>query len=750
MSSIVAPGLDTREFFQTGEARIDGREKVSGRASYTADFSRPGMLWAAFVKSPFAHARIRSISTGDARAVEGVRAVITGQDIGPKLFGRRLADWPILAVDKVRFIGDRIAAVAAETREAAEEAARLVSIDYDELPAIFDPLEALAPDAPLLHEHPDAYAYIGGERPQRAHGNIQGSRRQVKGERDLQPLFAASHRVFEHRFRTPRLHHGFIEPHALLVFIDASGTLHVHTPCKSPFWLRGQLAAVTGLAPEKIVIESSSIGGDFGGKGLVIEEFACYFLARETGRPIKAVMSYVDELGTTSHRHSAEIRLRTGVDAAGAFLVHEAEVTYDGGAYAGAKPTPFLVPSGSGFATVPYRVPHASIDVRSVYTNTLPAGHMRAPADVQTVFAWESHVDMMARELQIDPLELRLRNAVGPGDAALAGEAFRDVRSRDVLETLARESAWGQPLPIGHGRGMSFTSRHMGGGTTAVRLRLDAGGVVSIVSGIPDQGAGIGTVVQRVAAAALGVRLDRIAFRRGTTSEAPNDPGAGGSRSTHIVGRATERAARELHAKLEQATGAKLGDDRFVHPDGTSESFESVAARLCAVTPIELTGSYSSEHAEPGHAADYSFCAYAIEVAVDRETGTVRVVNACFVADVGTIINPTAHQGQIDGGFAFGFGSALTEEIVIEQGKVATLSLGDYKIPSIADVPQLRTILVQGSTGEGPFGAKAAGELSNTSVAPAIANAIAAACGARITTLPLTSERVYEALHPPR
>jgi CO/xanthine dehydrogenase Mo-binding subunit len=739
MSSTVSPRLEGRDLFETGEARIDGREKVSGRAAYTADYSRPGMLWAAFVKSPFAHARIRSISTDEARAVEGVRAIITGQDIGPKLFGRRLADWPILAVDKVRFIGDRIAAVAAETREAAEEAARLVSVDYDELPAIFDPLDALAPGAPLLHDHPETYAYIGGERAKQAHGNIQGSRRQVKGERDLEPLFAAAHRVFEHRFRTPRLHHGFI---------DAAGTLHVHTPCKSPFWLRGQLASVTGLAPEKIVIETCSIGGDFGGKGLVIEEFACYFLARETGRPIKAVMNYIDELGTMSHRHSAEIRLRTGVDAAGAFLVHEAEVTYDGGAYAGAKPTPFLVPSGSGFATVPYRVPHARIDVRAVYTNTLPAGHMRAPADVQTVFAWESHVDMIARELHIDPLELRLRNAVEPGDVALAGEAFRDVRSREVLETLARESAWGQPLPAGHGRGMSFTSRHMGGGTTAVRLRLDAGGVVSIVSGIPDQGAGIGTVVQRVAAAALGIRLDRIAFRRGTTSEAPNDPGAGGSRSTHIVGRATERAARELRAKLEAATGAKLRDDRFVQPNGTSESFDSVAARLCAAAPIELTGSYSSEHAEPGHAGDYSFCAYAIEVAVDRETGTVRVVDACFVADVGTIINPTAHQGQIDGGFAFGFGCALTEEIVIENGKVATLSLGDYKIPSIADVPQLRTILVRGSSGEGPFGAKAAGELSNTSVAPAIANAIANASGARITTLPLTSERVYEALHP--
>ena len=705
------------------------------------------MLWAAFAKSPFAHARIRSISTAEARSVPGVRAVLTGRDIGPRAFGRRLADWPVLAVDKVRFIGDRVAAVAAETRAAAEEAARLVSVDYDELPAIFDPLDALAPGAPLLHEHPEAYAFIGGVRPKQAHGNIQGSRLQVKGERDLEPLFAAAHRVFEHRFRTPRLHHGFIEPHALLVFIDAAGTLHVHTPCKSPFWLRGQLAAVTGLAPEKIVIESSSIGGDFGGKGLVIEEFACYFLARETGRPIKAVMSYVDELGTTCHRHSAEIRLRTGVDAAGTFLVHEAEVTYDGGAYAGAKPTPGLVPSGTGFATVPYRVPHARIDVRTVYTNSLPAGHMRAPADVQTVFAWESHVDMMARELRIDPLELRLRNAVGPGEVAVAGEAYREVRSADVLETLAREGAWGRPLPAGHGRGLSFTSRHMGGGTTAVRLRLDAGGVVSIVSGIPDQGAGIGTVVQRVAAAALGVRLDRVAFRRGTTSEAPDDPGAGGSRSTHIVGRAAERAARELRARLEDATGAQLRDDRFVHSDGTTESFEAVAARLCAATPIELSGSYSSEHAEPGHAGDFSFCGYAVEVAVDRETGSVRIVDACFVADVGTIINPTAHQGQIDGGFAFGIGCALTEEIAIDQGKVSTLSLGEYKIPSIADVPRLRTVLLHGSLGEGPFGAKAAGELSNTSVAPAIANAIADACGARVTALPLTAERVYEALN---
>ncbi|HXF33848.1 MAG TPA: molybdopterin cofactor-binding domain-containing protein, partial [Candidatus Acidoferrales bacterium] len=247
---------------------------------YTADITRPDMLWAAFVKSPHPHARVRSIDTGEARNVPGVRAVITGKDIGPKFFGRRLADWPVLAFEKVRFIGDRVAAVAAETLEAAEEAARRIEVEYEELPAVFDPLAALAPGAPVLHDDPGSYAFAGSERPMPAHPNIQGSRRHAKGERDLEPLFAASYRVFEHRFRTPRQHHGFIEPHAALVFIDRDGTLHVHTPCKAPFRLRNQFAAVTGLPLEKIVIEPSYIGGDFGGKGLVIEEFACYFLAR--------------------------------------------------------------------------------------------------------------------------------------------------------------------------------------------------------------------------------------------------------------------------------------------------------------------------------------------------------------------------------------------------------------------------------------------------------------------------------------
>lgn len=703
--------------FGDAEIRVDGRAKVSGRMHYTADLRPPDLLWAAFLKSPHPHARIVAIDVRAAEAVPGVRAVLTGERIGPHYFGRRLADWPVLAVGKVRFIGDRVAAVAAETREAAEEACRRIEVTYEELPALLDPLAAIEDDAPLVHDDPGAYAFGGGGRPAPSHPNVQGERCYEKGDPGLVVRFASAYRVFEHRFRTARQHHGFIEPHASLVSIDAAGVVHVQTPCKAPFRLREQFAVVTGLPREQIVIEPSAIGGDFGGKGLAIEEFGCYFLARATGRPVKAVMTYADELGATSHRHAAHLRLRTGVDVDGNFLVHEAEVVYDGGAYAAAKPTPGLLPGGTGFATIAYRVPHARVSVRTVYTNAVPGGHMRAPADVQTLFAWESHVDMIARELGMDPLDLRLRNVILPGETALAGEAIHDVRGREVLEALRRESAWDEPPPLGRGRGVGFACRHTGGGKTAVKLELDAAGDVTILSAVPDQGAGIATVATRVAAEALGIDAARIAFRRGNTAETLADPGAGGSRSTHIVGRATQRAAEELRRRLDAGETA----------------------------PLAVVGSYDGEHTAE-HPADHSFSAYAVEVEVDAATGAVRVVDACIVADVGTVINPVAHQGQIDGGFVYGLGGALMEAIELDGGKPDALGLGDYKLPTIADVPPLRTYLLTGAHGAGPFGAKGAGELSNTSVAPAVANAVAAACGARVTELPITAERVYDAL----
>lgn len=745
-TTLVRPPL-ARDRFASAEYRVEGREKVQGSAAFTADLRRPGMLWAAFATSPFPHARIVAIDTGEAEAVEGVKAVLTGARIGPRRFGRHLFDWPVLAFEKVRFIGENVVAVAAETREAAEEAARLVQVEYEELPAVFDARDALRAGAPVLHGDPDGYFFLSGKRPARVHPNVQGTRILAKGAPDLEPIFAAAHKVYEHEFTTPRQHHGYIEPHATLVWIDPDETIHVQSPCKAPFRLRDQLAVVSGVPAEKIVIEPSYIGGDFGGKGLVIDEFACYFLARETGRPVKAVRSYVDELQGTNVRHAAHVRLRTGVDADGRFVVHEAKVTYEGGAYAAAKPGPFLIPGTMGFGTIPYHVPHVRLEIVTAYTNTVPAGHMRSPADVQTVFAWESHVDLIARDLGIDALDLRLRNAIRPGQTALTGEAVHEPRAVEVLEALRRESRWGLPLPPNQGRGIGFTCRHTGGGKTSLTMTLSATGEIGVVTGVPDQGSGNATVIRRVAAAELSVRPERIAVRRGNTAHARNDPGAGASRVTHIVGGAARNAATLLRERLERETGMRLVDDRFVDRSGTSERFETIAERLCVGAPIEVVGTFDGTHGEIGEPADFSFSAYAVEVEVDPETGALRILDVVFAVDVATIINPVAHQGQIEGGYVYGLGNALFEELKADAGKLDALSLGEYKLPSIVDVPPLRTILVEAAPAGGPFGAKMAGEVSNAPLTPAIANAVADAVGARLRTFPITAERIYDKLH---
>jgi CO/xanthine dehydrogenase Mo-binding subunit len=706
------------------------------------------MLWAAFATSPYPHARIVAIDTSAARAVPGVHAVLTGKEIGPRRFGRRLFDWPVLAYDRALFVGERVAAVAAETPQAAAEAARLIEVTYEELPAILDPRDALAETAPILHPDKERYHYAGGRYPEQAHPNIQGSRRLTKGDADLEPHFARAFRVFEHEFETPRQHHGFIEPHATLVWIDPDGTVRVHSPCKSPYLLRERLAVVSGVPAEKIVVEPSYIGGDFGGKGITIDEFPCYFLAKATGRPVKSVMSYAEQMQSVNTRHPARLRLRTGVDADGRFLVHEAHVDYDGGAFAAAKPGTTLVPGGDvGFASVAYAVPHVRIDVRTLYTNSVPGGNMRSPADVQTIFAWERHVDEIARALGIDPLELRLRNAMREGDTALTGEAIHAPRAVEVLEALRRESRWDAPRRPGRGRGIGFTCRHTGGGKTSVVLRVQRNGTVEILTGVPDQGSGNATVIARVAAEALGVDIARIVVTQGDTSTAPVDPGAGASRVTHIVGGATQNGAVALRDRLEAAAGLRLEDDAFVDPKrGIRRPFAEVVAELCAGGPIEIVGAFAGH--EPGfdHPGDFSFSAFAVELEVDRETGALTLHDVTFAVDVATIINPVAHQGQIEGGYVYGLGGALMEELPVEDGKITTLSLGEYKLPTTMDVPPLRTVLVEAAPASGPFGAKMAGELSNSPLAPAIANAVLDATGARLSTFPITAERVYRAL----
>ncbi len=737
--------------FGQPEVRVEGRLKTTGAARYAADASMPGMLWAAFLTSPVPHARIRSIDVRAATEVDGVHAVLTGRDIGTVRFGRRLLDRPVLAVDRVRFAGERVAAVAATTPGAAEEALERIEVDYDELPPVLDPEAALALGATILHERASEYAYLGGTRPPVPHPNLQGRRVVAKGDPDIERALARADRVFEHEFTTPRQHQGYLEPHAALVWIDDHGVVQVISGNKSPFSLRGQMAAALGLPPECIEVDSGFIGGDFGGKGYWADEYACYFLARATGRPVKVVASYVDELIAGSPRHAATIRLRTGVDSEGRFVAHDARVVFDGGAYASAKPLPHLVLAGGSATLAAYRVPHARVEVSSVYTNTAPCGHMRSPGEVQALFAGESHVDMIAAELGIDPLELRLRNALRDGDQGLGGEGFRQARAVPVLEALREAGGWERrPAGQGRGRGIALSVRHVGGGKTSVRLRAGADGRVEVLTGLPDQGGGALTVIQRVAAASLEVAPGRIVVTRGSTGRAPADPGVGGSRVTHLASRATQSGALELKRRLEAAATEvfgngrplQLADDRF-HGGGEGPiPFERVAERIAE---IDVEGAYEAAHG-PGEPGDWDFVACQVEVEVDPDTGQPTVLEGLLVVDVGTIINPVAHRGQLLGGFVFGLGGALMEELRVEDGIVTSGTLGEVKLPTSMDCPPLRIVALPTPVGPGAFGAKMAGELTNSVVAPAVANAVAAAIGARVTSLPITAEQIYQAI----
>ena len=742
--------------FKTDEFRVDGNIKTSGQAQYTADFAMPGMLWADFVPGTMAHAKIVSIDTSAARAMPGVHAVLTGRDIGEHYFGRRLCDWPVLSIDRVRFIGEYVAAVAADTPQIAEAAAAAIVVEYEELPGLFDPEKALLPDALVLHEHPEKYPFMFPKRPQHPHPNIQGYGVTKIG--DVEAGFAQADRVFEHTFTTPRYHGGYIEPRATLVWIDGAGIVHVISTNKSPFSLREQLAVTTGLPQDKFIVHPSYIGGDFGAKGLSVEEFPCYYLAAATGRPVKFVRNYLDDIRSTTVRHASKVTVKTGVTKDGKIIAFNVHALFDGGAYAAGKVIPTILPGPE--TKFPYSIPNQRLERVAVYTNSVPGGFVRAPGDIQCVFAAESAIDLVARELGIDPLEFRMLNCAREGDLDIEGHSYLAARGAEVLELLKRESGYGTARPAGSGRGVAFAVRHIGAGKTSLALQLNAVGDVEIHTGTTEQGMGILTVLNRVVAADLGIDLARVRVGRGGTDVVPFDPGVGASRTTHIVGGAALDATRQLRAELEAAAcglakrpaGAMLlRAGAFASADGSVRiGWDAAAAALIAAhggEPVTFTGTFNGEphHGDPQY---NDFNGYVVDVTVDRETGAYTIDDVTLCIDVGTVLNPIAHRGQIDGGFVMGLGHAMTEELIVEEGRIANLTFADYKLPTQRDMPPLHVHLLESDCGPGPFGSRAIGEVNTSAFGPALANAVHAACGVRITQLPVTAERVFAALHP--
>lgn len=732
--------------------RVEGPAKVSGRATYAADVLLPGMLWGKALRSPWSHARIERIDTRAAERVPGVLAVLTARDLPEVLTGRRVYDMPVLARERVRFVGEKVAVVAATDPDVAEEALTRIEVEYAELPAVFDAEAAMQPGAPLLHpdyrSYPHAPAQYFSDLPN-VHSHVTW---QIG---DVAQGFAQAAHIFEHTFRTSHVHQGYIEPHAAAVAIDADGRVQVWTSNKMPFRTRELLADAIQAPQERILVHLVPIGGDFGGKGSLMDVTLCYHLARRTGRPVKMVMSYTEELMAGNPRHPTTVHLRTGVTREGKIVAREARVIFNSGAYAAFKPTPIVNISGASQAAGAYGIPHVRIDAYSVYTNCVPAGHMRAPGDPQVSFAVESAMDMMAESLGMDPLTFRRQNLLHNGDQLPTGHAIEHVKVAETLDAAVRASPWGQPKPRPCiGRGLAIAHRHIGTGDANAALSVEPDGTVTLLTTVPDTGTGSHTILRQIVAETLALPVERVRVQVGTTDAFVTDSGAGGSRVTHVAGQATYQAALALRQMLCEeaarlldypATDMRLDDGAcLVQGDPTRRvSFAEVAAAaLARQRPLHVHKLYRVSQSP--HMSGFS--AQVVELEVDPETGQVTLLDVVTAHDVGTIINPLGHQGQIEGGLIQGIGFGLLEDMQLEEGRISTLSLGDYKLPTIKDIPPLQTVLVQEAIGPAPFQGKAIGESSITPIAAAIANAVYDAVGVRLQAVPITAEKVYNAL----
>ena len=737
----------------------EGPAKVTGACEYVADIALPGMLHGKVLRSPHAHARILRIDTSRAKSLPGVRAVITGADLPAILIGLHTRDVPVLATDRVRFIGQKVAAVAADHPETAEQALMLIDVEYDELPGVFDPLEAMTAGAPVLHEN--AASYQGALPGIAGVPNVASRVELTHG--DVEQGFSECDRVFEHTFRVAGTHQGYIEPHACVVAAEADGSAEIWASNKAIYSLRSMLSSAVDVPAERLRVHTAHIGGDFGGKQSLMDVPLAYYMSKAAGLPVKMVMSYTDELTAGNIRHPAVIVLRTGVRSDGRLWAQDARLVYDSGAYAGFKPSGHV--GGANSVGGCYRIPNVRAESLMVYTNNVPGGYMRTPGTPQMMFAVESQVDIIARELGLDPLEFRRLNALREGDTVPAGGRLERVRCLEVLNAAASAAGWDQPKRTPTtGRGVALFHRKPGGqraGTTGhLRLVMEDSSTLSVITALPDQGTGIYTVVRQVIAEVLGLQPSAVEVQTADTGEIPQETGIGGSKSTHIHGQAALQAAEQMRERLLEAAAGLLDvypEDvellqggfrrRSQSPGGGAVqlSFAEAASEALRRSGgrIEFLETYTPPE---GLAPVTSFCAQIVEVEVDPETGAVQVQRIVSAHDVGTIINPMFHQGQIDGGVVQALGYALTEEIHIEDGQVLNPNLGEYKMPTSKDIPELITVLLEEPAGPGPFDGKAIGEIPNVALAAAVANAVQDAVGVRISSLPITAEKVYMTL----
>jgi CO/xanthine dehydrogenase Mo-binding subunit len=689
--------------------RIDARDKATGATRYSADIGVEGALHAAVVRSPFPRAAIAGIVTDEARASHGIVGAVTAEDLTAARCGRRVRDMPLLAGSVVRYTGEPVAVVLGTTRQLAAEAAVLVEVEYRELPPVLDPMTALGPSAPHVHEAP--WEYSGAVVSRGAPANLQSEVVEGSLAAAQAALSCAAH-VVAATYRTPAGHQGYLEPGCWTAIPAASGGVVLQGTTKAPYRLREVVAETLAIDVDAVAVEPAPIGGDFGGKGGVVDPTLCAALALWARRPVRMAHRSSEDLMATGARHAAIMEVRVGCDGDGRLVALIVDAVLDGGAYAGVKPIPSANLHGMAEAALGYKLQAFAIRSRIAYTNNVPKGHMRAPGAPQAVFAVESAIDELAQAAGLAPPELRRRSLLSDGDRDAYGRVWDEARGAPTLDAALGVDGHA-PLTAGwrSGRGVAVYARPTAPpATTSLRLRPAADGSLVVEVPFPETGTGSHTLVGEELAAALDMDRDRIRVEQVSTASLLYDPGVGASRVT--VG-LTEAVHRLATAWRDSARDQPV----MVRTDRSDDQ------------PV------------------LSYCAQAARVAVDPATGQVRVLELITAVDVANILRPRSHQLQLDGGAVMGFGFACLEDLLEDDGQVWAANLAEFRLPTAEDAPGLRTVLVVGGRGVGPANVKAVGELANVPVAAAVANAVNDAVAARVRQLPITAERVYWAMN---
>jgi CO/xanthine dehydrogenase Mo-binding subunit len=752
-----------REYRNVGKpvTRIEGAGKVTGETVYADDMQLPRMLHAKVLGSPYAHARIKSIDTRAARAHPGVEAVFTAADLPPYKMNASNRRGIIFPEEEVLFHGQPVAAVLASDPHIAEEALSLIEVDYEALPPVVDPIAAMVEDSPLVRsalsdvDRSEVRGHVtAGVEQKEAEGKPTNIASQMNFKRgDVEAGFAEADIVVERTWRSAIVHQSYIEPHSTIADYDASGELSVWTSSQAPFYIRDELGQTLGLPENKIRVTATEVGGGFGGK-IYLQELMVAALAMAVRRPVKYIMSRKEDMLAATPAPQAIIDLKTGMTRDGKLTALKSRVVYDSGAFPGAPMLPGCLLIG-GY----YKCENLDIQGYEVLTNKVSVGALRAPGAHNVTFAIEGHMDMMARELGLDPIEVRLKNAVEEGDPLPSGQPYPRIGLKQCLDAIAESEVWKRRADArshsNRGVGLAIGGWLGGLQPASAIVCLNSDGTINVTVGSADI-TGTNTSFAQIAAEVLNVPLEMVNVTTGDTRTAPYAGMSAGSKTTYTVGRAVKLAAEdarqqmlEIAARRFEAAPEELEmADGVVRLNGSDEktlTFQRLgrlSTNFAAPFPAVVgRGAITTRKMAPG------FTAQAAEVEVDPDTGEITLLGFAISQDAGFAINPLSVAGQMQGGASQGLGIALSEEMMYDdQGRLINGNLLDYRLPTTRDLPPIEAIIVEVPSEEGPYGARIVGEPSIVAGAAAVANAVSDAIGVHLTEVPITPERVLRAM----